>query len=194
MCADRAKKIITENPEKINSVLALFPVLIKDTTEVAGVKTTYGSKLYENNISKKSDILVSNIEENGGLVLGKTNTPEFAAGSNTFNDVFGTTKNPWNSILSAGGSSGGSGAALASGMAWFATGSDLGGSLRNPASWNGVVGLRPTPGLISHGPTNNPFNTLSVSGPMARNITDLSIFLDAMAVYNHLDPLSVKRR
>ena len=193
LCADRAKKIITENPKKINSVLALLPVLIKDTTEVAGVKTTYGSKLYENYISKDSDILVSNIEENGGLVLGKTNTPEFAAGSNTFNDVFGTTKNPWNLKLSAGGSSGGSGAALASGMAWFATGSDLGGSLRNPASWNGVVGLRPTPGLISHGPSNNPFNTLSVSGPMARNITDLSIFLDAMAVYNHLDPLSKKR-
>ena len=111
MCADRAK-IITENPEKINSVLALLPVLIKDTTEVAGVKTTYGSKLYENYISKDSDILVSNIEENGGLVLGKTNTPEFAAGSNTFNDVFGTTKNPRESEIICRRKLRGSGAAL----------------------------------------------------------------------------------
>ena len=193
LCAERARKKLKDKPKKINSCLAQLPVLIKDTTEVAGVKTTYGSKLYENNISKKSDILVTNIESNGGVILGKTNTPELAAGSNTFNDIFGTTKNPWNLSLSAGGSSGGSAAALASGMAWFATGSDLGGSLRNPASWNGVVGLRPTSGLVSHGPTSNPFNILGLSGPMARNINDLSIFLDAIVKYNPLDPLSVKR-
>ena len=124
LCTERARKKLKDKPEKINSCLAQLPVLIKDTTEVAGVKTTYGSKLYENNISKKSDILVTNIESNGGVILGKTNTPELAAGSNTFNDIFGTTKNPWNLSLSAGGSSGGSAAALASGMAWFATGSD----------------------------------------------------------------------
>ena len=193
LCVDRAKSKINEDPKKVGSILALLPVLIKDTTEVEGVKTTYGSKLYENNISQKSDILVSNIEENGGIILGKTNTPEFAAGSNTFNEVFGTTKNPWNLKLSAGGSSGGSAAALASGMAWFATGSDLGGSLRNPSSWNGVVGLRPTSGVISQGPSSNPFNILSLNGPMARNVTDLSILLDAMAKYNHLDPLSIKK-
>ena len=93
MCIERAKNKINEDVKKINSVLGLLPVLIKDTTEVEGVKTTYGSKLYENNISNKSDILVSNIEKNGGIIIGKTNTPEFAAGSNTFNEVFGTTKN-----------------------------------------------------------------------------------------------------
>ena len=127
------------------------------------------------------------------MILGKTNTPELAAGSNTFNDVFGTTKNPWNLKLSAGGSSGGSAAALASGMAWFSTGTDLGGSLRNPSSWNGVVGLRPTPGLVAQSPSKLPFNSLSLNGPMARNVSDLSIFLDSMAAYNLSDPLSFKR-
>ena len=192
LCVDRAKKNIFKNKSEDKKLLNNIPVLIKDITEVEGVKTTFGSKLYENNISKVSDILVNNIEKNGGIILGKTNTPEFAAGSNTFNDVFGTTKNPWNLSLSAGGSSGGSGAALASGMAWFATGTDLGGSLRNPASWNGVVGLRPTPGLIAHGPTKMPFNNLSLSGPMARNVEDLSIFFSAMVSYDLKDPSSIK--
>ena len=102
-----------------------------------------------------------------------------------YNKLFGLTKNPWNTSLSSGGSSGGSAAALATGMAWFASGSDLGGSLRNPASWCGVVGLRPTPGLVPHGPSKFPFFNLSVDGPMARNVEDLSIFLDAMIDYNN---------
>ena len=106
--------------------------------------------------------------------------------------MFGTTKNPWNLSLSAGGSSGGSAAALASGMAWFATGTDLGGSLRNPASWNGVVGLRPDSGLIAHGPSRMPFNTLSLNGPMARNIEDLAIFFQSMISYDLKDPISIK--
>ena len=160
LCIDRAKNNI-DKKESSSSLLKNIPFLVKDVTDVGGVKTTYGSKYYENNTPNKSDILVENIEKNGGIVLGKTNTPELAAGSNTFNEVFGTTKNPWNLSLSAGGSSGGSGAALASGMAWFATGTDLGGSLRNPASWNGVVGLRPTPGLIAHGPSKMPFSAFS---------------------------------
>ena len=193
LCIERAKKNIEETAFEENSILCSLPVLVKDITEVEGVKTTYGSKLYENYISKKSDILISNIEKNGGVILGKTNTPELAAGSNTFNDVFGTTKNAWNLKLSAGGSSGGSAAALASGMAWFSTGTDLGGSLRNPSSWNGVVGLRPTPGLVAQSPSKLPFNSLSLNGPMARNVDDLSIFLDSMADYNLTDPLSFKR-
>ena len=193
LCIERAKKNIEETAFEENSILCNLPVLVKDITEVEGVKTTYGSKLYENYISKKSDILISNIEKNGGVILGKTNTPELAAGSNTFNDVFGTTKNAWNLKLSAGGSSGGSAAALASGMAWFSTGTDLGGSLRNPSSWNGVVGLRPTPGLVAQSPSKLPFNSLSLNGPMARNVDDLSIFLDSMADYNLTDPLSFKR-
>ncbi len=192
LCDKRARKHIKDNCSFKNTILKKMPVLIKDMTEVQGVKTTYGSMLYKNYVPDKSDLLVSNIEQNGGVILGKTNTPEFAAGSNTYNDVFGVTKNPWNLKLSAGGSSGGSGAALASGMSWFSSGSDLGGSLRNPASWNGVVGLRPTPGLIAHGPSKMPFNSLSLNGPMARNIDDLSIFLDSMVSYNLSDPLSIK--
>tara|TARA_A100001015_G_scaffold318307_1_gene437822 strand:- start:688 stop:2115 length:1428 start_codon:yes stop_codon:yes gene_type:complete len=169
-----------------------MPVFIKDMNDVKNVRTTYGSKLYADHFPKESDIVVETIQNNGGIILGKTNIPEFAAGSHTYNDLFGLTKNPWNTSLSAGGSSGGSAAALASGMAWFASGSDLGGSLRNPASWCGVVGLRPTPGLIPHGPSNFPFVNLSVDGPMARNVEDLSIFLDAMVDYNNKDPLSFK--
>ena len=96
LCLERAKKNVLKNKNDAQNILKSIPVLIKDITEVEGVKTTYGSKLYENNISKISDILVTNIEKNGGIILGKTNTPELAAGSNTFNEVFGTTKNPWN--------------------------------------------------------------------------------------------------
>lgn len=191
LCVERAKDNIL-NKDNSNTLLKSIPFLVKDVTDVKGVKNTYGSRYYDKNISNNSDIIVSTIEKNGGIVLGKTNTPEFAAGSNTFNEVFGTTKNPWNLSLSAGGSSGGSGAALASGMAWFATGTDLGGSLRNPASWNGVVGLRPTPGLIAHGPSKMPFNTFSLNGPMARNVEDLAIFFESMVSYNLQDPSSIQ--
>lgn len=194
ICEKKARlSLKINNKNQTNNILRSMPVIIKDMNEVLGVRTTYGSMLYKDNIPKKSDIIVETIEKNGGIILGKSNIPEFAAGSHTYNDLFGTTKNPWNINLSAGGSSGGSAAALASGMAWFATGSDLGGSLRNPASWCGVTGLRPTPGLIPHGPNKFPFFNLSVDGPMARNIEDLSIFLDAMVTHNNRDPLSFKK-
>ncbi len=176
-----------------NTILKGLPIFIKDITDVAGVNTTYGSEIYKYNIPSQSDYLVENLEKNGAIVLGKTNIPEFAAGSHTFNQLFGTTKNPWNIKLSSGGSSGGSAAALASGMAWLATGSDLGGSLRNPASWCGVTGLRPTAGLVAHGPSNLPYDTLSVDGPMARNTEDLALFLDAMSGLDTRDPLSRKK-
>ena len=194
ICEDRARlSLKNNNISNANNILNSMPVIIKDMNDVQGVRTTYGSRLYESHIPKKSDIVVETIEKNGGIILGKSNIPEFAAGSHTYNDLFGTTYNPWNTTLSAGGSSGGSAAALASGMAWFATGSDLGGSLRNPASWCGVTGLRPTPGLIPHGPAKMPFLNLSVDGPMARNIEDLSLFLDAMITHNNKDPLSFKK-
>ena len=194
ICEDRARlSLKNNNTSNANNILNSMPVIIKDMNDVQGVRTTYGSRLYESHIPKKSDIVVETIEKNGGIILGKSNIPEFAAGSHTYNDLFGTTNNPWNTTLSAGGSSGGSAAALASGMAWFATGSDLGGSLRNPASWCGVTGLRPTPGLIPHGPAKMPFLNLSVDGPMARNIEDLSLFLDAMITHNNKDPLSFKK-
>tara|TARA_B100000674_G_C37926656_1_gene955956 strand:- start:388 stop:1797 length:1410 start_codon:yes stop_codon:yes gene_type:complete len=179
--------------KRINSVLSNMPVVIKDNTNLSGTKTTFGSKLFENNMSSTTDPSVCNIENNGGIIFAKTNLPELGAGSHTYNEIFGLTKNPWNLEYSAGGSSGGSAAALASGMAWFATGNDIGGSLRNPASWCGVVGLRPTPGLIPRGPSQLPFNTLAVEGPMARNVEDLSLFLDSMVGYCNADPLSTKR-
>jgi amidase len=189
---EEEKKKLINNFNNTNSTLKGMPVLIKDMNDVQNMRTTYGSKLYSDYIPKNSDIIVKTIEKNGGLIIGKTNIPEFAAGSHTYNSVFGLTKNPWNTSLSAGGSSGGAAAALATGMCWFASGSDLGGSLRNPASWCGVVGLRPTSGLIPHGPSNFPFFNLSVDGPMARNVEDLSIFLDAMVDHNRNDPLSFK--
>ena len=190
---EKAESLIVRNQSNTTTILKNMPVLIKDISDVKNMKTTYGSRLYQNNIPKKSDIIVTNIENSGGIILGKTNVPEFAAGSHTYNQLFGLTKNPWNTNLSAGGSSGGSAAALATGMAWFATGTDLGGSLRNPASWCGITGLRPTPGLVPHGPSKFPFFSLNVNGPMARNVEDLCIFLDAMVNYNNRDPLAFKK-
>tara|TARA_B100000029_G_scaffold215460_1_gene213283 strand:+ start:469 stop:1884 length:1416 start_codon:yes stop_codon:yes gene_type:complete len=195
LCIDRAKESAKKLKDKRinNSKDFLFglPILIKDLTEVEGVKTTYGSPIYKNNISKYSNYLVENLEKNGAIVLGKTNTPEFGAGSHTFNEVFGTTLNPWNQNYSCGGSSGGSAVALASGMSWLSTGTDLGGSLRNPAGWCGVVGMRNTAGLVAHGPRNHPKDTLSISGPMARNTEDLALMLDAMKGLDTRDPISI---
>ena len=186
--AIRLKKITVDNPDNF---LFGLPIMIKDLTEVKGVKTTYGSPIYKDNISKYSNYLVENLEKRGAIVIGKTNTPEFGAGSHTFNEVFGTTLNPWNLSYSCGGSSGGSSVALASGMSWLCTGTDLGGSLRNPAGWCGVVGMRNTAGLIAHGPRKYPLDTLSISGPMARNTEDLAMMLDAMTGLDVRDPISI---
>ena len=162
-------------------ILGGLPVAIKDLTRVAGVRSTFGSPIYADHVPDASDHLVERIEARGGVVYAKSNTPEFGAGASTFNEVFGRTHNPWNLERSVAGSSGGSAAALVSGMAWLAHGSDMGGSLRNPASFCGCVGLRPSPGLVPSGPAANPFATLSVEGPMARNTGDLGLLLDAMA-------------
>ncbi len=162
-------------------LLAGVPVGIKDVTATAGIRTTFGSTLFANHIPGKDDIVVQRIKEAGGVIIGKTNTPEFATGGNTYNDVFGATRNPWNTALSAGGSTGGGAAGLISGMFPIASGSDLGGSLRIPAAFCGVTGLRPTPGLVPSGPKNLPFDTLGVPGPMARSPEDLEILLEVMA-------------
>jgi len=177
-------------PEDRRGWLAGLPVVIKDLVDVAGVRTTYGSPLFANHVPARSDILVERLEERGALVTAKSNTPEFGAGANTFNEVFGKTLNPWNTALTCGGSSGGSAVALATGMAWLASGSDLGGSLRTPASFCGIVGLRPSPGRVARAPTTDPFDTLSVEGPMARSVPDLALMLDAMAGSHLEDPLS----
>lgn len=170
--------------------LAGLPVPIKDLVDVAGVRTTYGSPIFKDHVPTASHPLVERIERKGGIVYAKSNTPEFGAGSNTFNEVFGRTRNPWNTSLTCGGSTGGGAVAVATGMAWVAHGSDHGGSLRGPATLCSVVGIRPSPGRVTRGTSNNLFSPLSVQGPMARNVPDLALILDTMTGYCPLDPMT----
>ncbi|MBZ9600382.1 amidase [Phyllobacterium chamaecytisi] len=196
LCFDRASdqaRLLMQRPLGSRGRLAGLPVPIKDLTDVAGVRTTYGSTIFADHVPEKSDILVETIEAEGGVIYAKSNTPEFGAGANTFNDVFGATLNPWNTKLSAAGSSGGAAVALATGMAWVAQGSDLGGSLRNPASFCGVVGLRPSPGRVASNPGAKIDRLLSVKGPMGRTVEDTALLLDAMTGENPADPLSLPR-
>jgi amidase len=151
---------------------------------VAGVRTTYGSKGFSDFIPEESDPLVELLEARGGIVLGKTNTPEFGAGGNTFNEVFGPTLNPWDTSLNAGGSSGGAAASLATGEIWLSHGSDHGGSLRTPAAYCGIVGLRPSPGVAGGPDKDNAFMIEGTQGPMARSVMDCALFLDAMSGYD----------
>ena len=144
-------------------LLSGMPVTIKDLNDVSGVRCTSGSPIFKDRVAEKSDILVENIEEKGGIVYAMSNTPEFGAGANTFNEVFGQTLNPWNIRKSVAGSSGGAAAALATGMAWLAHGSDFGGSLRNPASFCSVVGMRPSPGRVASNPSGILSQTLGVN-------------------------------
>ena len=187
---DHARRLMALPPAE-RGMLAGLPVGIKDLNDVAGVRTTYGSPIFADNVPTVSDIMVQTIEGNGGIVVGMTNTPEFGAGANTFNPVFGETRNPWNPALNAAGSSGGSAAALATGIVALATGSDLGGSLRTPASFCSVVGFRPSPGRVANGPAEQRFQDLSVEGPMARNVLDAALLLDAMAGWRVEDPISL---
>ncbi len=161
--------------------LAGLPVGIKDVTPVAGLRHTYGSPPYADHVAEEDALVVRRLRRAGAIILGKTNTPEFAAGGNTWNDVFGRTRNPWNPDRSAGGSTGGGACALATGMIAVAEGTDLGGSLRIPASFCGVVGLRPSVGLVPTVPTDWAWDTLQVTGPMARTAGDLALALQAMA-------------
>ncbi|WP_193184326.1 amidase [Nisaea sediminum] len=196
LCFERARdhaKALMEKPVADRGELLGIPVAIKDLEEVKGVRTTFGSPIFADHIPDKSDIVVETLEKNGGVVYAKANTPEFGAGGNTFNEVLGTTLNPWNQKRSVAGSSGGSAAALASGTAWLAQGSDTGGSLRNPASFCSIVGLRPSPGRVARGPAGTPFANLPVAGPMARNVADVALMLDAMSGEHPRDPISLAR-
>ena len=168
------------------------PILVKDLTNTAGIRTTFGSQIFANNVPTEDAALVERLKNAGAIILGKTNTPEFGAGANTFNNIFGITRNPWNSALTPAGSSGGSAAALAAGMCHLATGSDLGGSLRTPASFCGVVGFRPTPGRVSSYPTNMLWEQLSVNGPMARSVGDVALMFSVMAGQDERLPFSVQ--
>ena len=189
---DRAKAMMAESSsDRDANFLGGLPIAVKDLTNVEGVRTTMGSPIFSDNISERSDYMVEKLEKNGALVIAKSNTPEFGAGANTFNEVFGRTCNPWGVEKNPGGSSGGSAVALAAGEVWLATGSDLGGSLRIPAAFCSVVGLRPTPGVVASGPSAMPFSDLGVQGPMARNVGDLALMLDAQSGLHVGDPISV---
>jgi amidase len=196
LCFERARAHadrLLKRPAAERGLLAGMPVAIKDLTEVAGVRTTQGSPIFAEHVPLASDIVVQTLEGEGGIVYAKSNTPEFGAGANTFNEVFGATLNPWNTRRSAAGSSGGAAVALATGMAWLAHGTDLGGSLRNPASFCGIVGMRPSIGRIAHTPESKIDRNLSQHGPMARSVEDLALFLDAMSGEHPADPASLPR-
>lgn len=189
LCFDRARK--RAEAARSGGPLHGLPVAIKDLSAVAGVRTTYGSPIFADLVPETSDHVVNRVEASGGVIYAKANTPEFGAGAQTFNEVFGITRNPYNPALTPAGSSGGSAVALSTGTAWLATGSDLGGSLRNPASFCGIVGLRPSIGRVPHGPGADPWANLSVDGPMARNVADVALFLDALSGLEPLDALSL---
>ena len=192
-CFDRAKHEIaqlSQTKQHLPNQLEGLPIGIKDLTPVAGVRTTFGTLARKDFVPDVSDPLVELLERNGALVVGKTNTPELGAGGNTFNAVFGCTRNAWDTSLNAGGSSGGAAVSLATGEVWLSHGSDHGGSLRTPAAFNGIVGLRPTPGRAGGGPADFAFNIEGVQGPMARSVRDCALFLDAMAGFNPRNPIA----
>jgi len=166
------------------------PVAIKDLTPTAGIRTTYGSKIFENHIPDEDGLIVARLKAAGAIVIGKTNTPEFGVGGNTYNAVVGATRNPWKPSLTCGGSSGGSAVALACGFSPLTTGSDLGGSLRIPASFCGVVGFRTSPGLVPVYPGPLGWDTFAVEGPMARNVGDTALLLSVIAGPDDRSPLS----
>lgn len=174
-------------PASVRGPLAGLPVTIKDLVAVKGVRTTFGSRVYSDFIPDVSDRLVQRIEERGGIVYAKSNTPEFGAGGITFNEVFPTTSTPYDLNCSSGGSSGGAAASLASGCAWLSHGSDMAGSLRTPAAFCGVASLRPSPGVISSDSLYLPFDVLGADGPMARDLQDLALFADVLRDWGGFD-------
>jgi len=169
-----------------------LPVAHKDTHATGSMRTTWGSPLYANTVPARDELVVSRLRRAGAIRVGKTNVPEFAAGSHTYNPVFGVTHNPYRHELSAGGSSGGAAAALAAGLVPVAEGSDMGGSLRNPAAFCNVVGLRPTPGRVPTWPAPLGWSTLSVQGPMGRTVADVALQLSAIAGPDLRVPISLE--
>ncbi len=168
-----------------------LPIAHKDLAETQGIRTTFGSPIFQNYVPDFSTLLVERAQQAGAITIGKTNTPEFGAGSQTFNPVFGATRNPWDLSKTCGGSSGGAAVALACGMVPLADGTDLGGSLRNPASFCSVVGFRPSPGRVPNVPTRSAWNTMNVAGPMARTVQDVALFLSVIAGPDARAPLSI---
>jgi amidase len=165
-----------------------LPVAHKDLVDTAGIRTTRGSRFFQDYVPTRDALLVTRLRAAGAITCGKTNTPELGAGSQTFNAVFGATRNPYDPTKTCGGSSGGAAVALACGMVPIADGSDTGGSLRNPAAFCNVVGFRPSPGRA---PRAISWSPLSVSGPMARSVADVALLLSAMAGPDPMSPLSI---
>ena len=168
-----------------------LPVAHKDLFETAGIRTTFGSPLFRDHVPAQDALTVARIRSAGAITVGKTNTPEFGAGSQTFNTIFGATLNPYDPAKTCGGSSGGAAVALACGMVPLADGSDMGGSLRNPAAFCGVVGLRPAPGRVPEAAIANAWSTLSVTGPMARTVADAALLLSVLAGPDARCPISI---
>ncbi|MBC7500522.1 MAG: amidase [Herminiimonas sp.] len=168
-----------------------LPVAHKDLLLTKGMRTTYGSKIHESLVPTCSALIVERQQGAGAISIGKTNTPEFGAGSQTFNALFGATRNPYDLSKTCGGSSGGSAVALATGMVALADGTDMGGSLRCPANFCNIVGLRPSVGRVPQVPVLDAWDSLSVSGPMARTVEDVALYLSVMAGPDARDPLSI---
>lgn len=194
-CVDRARqeaKLAQEQLQRPQGLGLLhgLPIAIKDLTETAHLRTTFGSPRFRDHVPARDESVVASIRSRGGIVLGKTNTPEFGIGGNTTNRVYGATRNPFNPELTSGGSSGGAAVAVATGMLPLATGTDSGGSLRNPAAFCGVVGFRPTPGLVPSERRAQGWSPMGVHGPMARNVSDAALLLQAMISHDTVDPIS----
>ena len=178
-CFEQARE--TARTERLRGPLAGLPVAHKDLVPTRGIRTTYGSVLHADNIPDQDALIVRRIRAAGAITLGKTNTPEFGAGSQTFNRVFGATRNPYDVSRTCGGSSGGAAVALAARFIPIADGSDTGGSLRNPAAFCNVVGFRPSPGRVPPDSTPAPWSDLSTPGPMARNVDDTALLFSVIA-------------
>ncbi len=168
-----------------------LPIAHKDLVSTAGIRTTFGSKLFANHVPASNDLIVDRLHAAGAISIGKTNTPEFGAGSQTFNEVFGATRNPYDTSKTCGGSSGGAAVAVACGMLPIADGSDMGGSLRNPASFCNVVGMRPSPGRVPDYPSDRGWGDLAVLGPLARNVADAALLLSAIAGPDARSPIAL---
>jgi len=167
-----------------------LPIAHKDLVETKGIRTTFGSPLFKDYVPKENDLIVERIQRAGAITLGKTNAPEFGAGSQTFNTVFGATHNPYDLSKTCGGSSGGAAVSLACGMIPIADGSDTGGSLRNPAAYCNIVGFRPSPGRVPNPKAGFAWSTLTTSGPMARSVSDLALLLSAIAGPDSRSPIA----
>lgn len=169
-----------------------LPIAHKDLADTKGIRTTYGSPIFKDHVPTENGLIIERLQQAGAISIGKTNTPEFGAGSQTFNEVFGATHNPYDLSKTCGGSSGGAAVALACGMIPLADGSDMGGSLRNPASFCNITGFRPSPGRVPSYPKQMGWSSLAVEGPMARTVEDVALMLSAIAGPDARSPIAIR--